>query len=246
MAEISVWISVFFSMRSMRARSTLRILPRMGRIAWVAGLRAGTAEPPAESPSTMNSSRSSRFFDEQSLSLSGMPAPSSSDLRPHEVAGLLGRGAGLGGGDALLDDLVGLGGILLEPVAQLLVGGPLHQRLHGGVAELGLGLALELRVAQSHGDDRRDALADVLALEVGVLLLEVVLGAGVLVDRGGERRLEALDVGAALDGVDAVGEAVDAVGVVGRVPLERDLDLGGRRPRRRGSRPWRTGSPSSC
>ena len=71
-----------------------------------------------------------------------------------------------------------------------------------------------------------DALADVLAREVGVLLLEQALGPGVLVDRGGERRLEALDVGAALDRVDAVGEAVDAVGVVARVPLERDLDLG--------------------
>src|SRR3546814_4966403 len=32
-------------------------------------------------------------------------------------------------------------------------------------------------------------------------------------------------VGSALGGVDAVGEAVDAVGVVAGVPLERDLDL---------------------
>ena len=39
-----------------------------------------TAGPPAESPSTMNSSRSSRVFEVQSFSLSGMPAPSSSVL----------------------------------------------------------------------------------------------------------------------------------------------------------------------
>jgi hypothetical protein len=32
-------------------------------------------------------------------------------------------------------------------------------------------------------------------------------------------------VHAALDGVDAVGEAVDAVGVEAGVPLEGDLDL---------------------
>ena len=66
-------------------------------------------------------------------------------LGADDVAGLLGRHAGLGGGDGLLDHLVGLGGVLLEPVAQLLVGGPLDERLHLGVAELALGLALELR-----------------------------------------------------------------------------------------------------
>src|SRR3546814_134679 len=80
MAEIKAWISVFLSILSMRAHSTLRILPRMGRIACVRGSRADTAEPPAESPSTMNSSRSPRSLAEQSLSLSGMPAPSRSVL----------------------------------------------------------------------------------------------------------------------------------------------------------------------
>ena len=46
-----------------------------------------------------------------------------------------------------------------------------------------------------------------------------------LVDHCGEGGLEALFVRAALGGVDAVGEGVDAVGVVARVPLEGDLDL---------------------
>ncbi len=81
MAVIRVWISVFFSIRSMRARSTLRILPRMGRMAWLSGLRARMAEPPAESPSTMNSSASSAFLVRQSVSLPGSPAPSRADLR---------------------------------------------------------------------------------------------------------------------------------------------------------------------
>jgi hypothetical protein len=58
MAEMRAWISVFFSILSMRARSTLRIFPRMGRMAWVWGLRASLADPPAELPSTMNSSLS--------------------------------------------------------------------------------------------------------------------------------------------------------------------------------------------
>ena len=53
MAEISDCTSVFLSILSRRARSTLRILPRIGRIAMVAGLRASLADPPAELPSTM-------------------------------------------------------------------------------------------------------------------------------------------------------------------------------------------------
>ncbi len=47
------WISWLESALSRRARSTLRIFPRSGRIAWLCGLRPRTAEPPAESPSTM-------------------------------------------------------------------------------------------------------------------------------------------------------------------------------------------------
>ena len=52
-AVISDWTSVFFSTRSMRAFSTLMILPRIGRIAWNIESRPDLAEPPAESPSTM-------------------------------------------------------------------------------------------------------------------------------------------------------------------------------------------------
>ena len=46
------------------------------------------------------------------------------------------------------------------------------KRLGLGVAQLGLGLALELRLAQLHRDDGGQALADVVAREVVVLLLE--------------------------------------------------------------------------
>ena len=109
-------------------------------------------------------------------------------------------------------------------MAQLLVADLLHERLHLGVAELGLGLALELRLGDLHRDDRGQALADVVAGEVGVLLLEQLLVLGVLVDHGGQRAAEPLFVRAALMGVDGVGEGVHRLGIAG-VPLHRDLDL---------------------
>ena len=72
---ISACTSVFFNILSRRARSTLRIFPRIGKIACVCGSRASTAVPPAESPSTINSSLSAGLPLWQSLSLSGIPAP---------------------------------------------------------------------------------------------------------------------------------------------------------------------------
>ena len=145
-------------------------------------------------------------------------------LAAGEVARPLGRHARPRGLDRLGDDLAALAGILLEPVRELLVGRALDQRAHRDVAELALGLALELGLAQSHRDDRRQALADVLALEVLFLLLQEVALARVAVDDVGERLAEALFVHAALDRRDAVREGVDALVVAG-VPLEGDLDL---------------------
>ena len=80
-AVISAWISVLASTLSIRLFSTLRILPRSGRIAWVLRSRALTAEPPAESPSTTNSSASDGSLTEQSASLPGSVEFSSADLR---------------------------------------------------------------------------------------------------------------------------------------------------------------------
>ena len=79
--EISAWTSLLASTLSMRAFSTLRILPRIGRIAWVCGLRPRTAEPPAESPSTMNTSEMTGSLLWQSRSLPGRPPDSSRPLR---------------------------------------------------------------------------------------------------------------------------------------------------------------------
>ena len=55
--------------------STLRILPRSGRMAWNLFLRPCFAEPPAESPSTRNNSQFAGSLSEQSASLPGIPQP---------------------------------------------------------------------------------------------------------------------------------------------------------------------------
>jgi len=61
------------------------------------------------------------------------------------------------------DDLAALLRILLEPVGQLLIGRALHERADRDVAQLALGLTLELRLGESHRHDGGEALADVLA-----------------------------------------------------------------------------------
>ena len=67
-------------MRSKRTRSTLRILPRSGRIAWFWRERPPLAEPPAESPSTMKISDFAGSFSWQSASLPGSEVTPSDDL----------------------------------------------------------------------------------------------------------------------------------------------------------------------
>ena len=196
-----------------RARSTLRILPRIGRIAWVRWSRPCLAGPPAESPSTMKSSHSSGLVDWQSASLPGRPPPPSRPLRLRAASRAL-RAASRATAAPLrlARDLLALGRVLLEPLTELVVDDLLHERLRLGVAELGLGLALELRLGQLDADDRGEALADVVAGEVGVLLLEDVPVARELVDQRGQRGPEALLVGAALMGVDGVREGVHRLG----------------------------------
>ena len=81
MAPIRLRISAFFRILFSSAFSTFRILPRRGKIAWKRRSRPPLAEPPAELPSTMNSSLSEGSCDEQSASLPGRSSLSSGLLR---------------------------------------------------------------------------------------------------------------------------------------------------------------------
>lgn len=144
-------------------------------------------------------------------------------LAAGEVAGLAGRHARGGRLDGLADDVRGLVRVAVQPVVEVLVDGLLDEGLRLRVAQLGLRLALELRLTQLDRDDRGQTLTDVVTGEVVVLLAQQLLVARVLVDQRGQRRTEALLVRTALVGMDDVGEGVHALAVAA-VPLHRDLE----------------------
>ena len=73
-------------------------------------------------------------------------------------------------------------------------------------------------------DDGGEALAHVVAGDLGILVLQEVVGLGELVDRAGKRAAETGEMGTAVGVMDRVGVAKDLV-VVGIVVLEDDLDV---------------------
>ena len=123
--------------------------------------------------------------------------------------------AELGGLVNLLDELVGLGGKLVEERLSLLLDARDEIGADLGRTELGLGLPLEGGLLHPDRDRAHDALAHVVAVE---LLLRV------FVERLGEPFLERREVRAALGRVLAVHEGVvllgEAVGV-GEHELQR-------------------------
>src|SRR5450759_1999713 len=143
-----------------------------------------------------------------------------------EVAGLACRLAGAGRRQRLLDHSPAVGRVLVEVLPYALGYGGLDLPLDLGVAELGLGLAFELRLDPLDADDGRQALANVLPGEVRVVVLQDAGPPSVVVERSGQRGPEAGEVRPAVDGVDVVSEAEDILRVC-VVVLERDLDRGG-------------------
>jgi len=137
-------------------------------------------------------------------------------LAPGEIARLPRRLARPGGGDALVDDLPGLGRVLLEELGEPLVHDRGDDPLDLAVSELGLGLPLELGVVDLDADDRGQPLADILAAHRLVVVLGDILLPRVGVDGAGERRLEAAQVRPPLDRADVVrvGEERFRVAVV--------------------------------
>jgi hypothetical protein len=145
-------------------------------------------------------------------------------LAAHEVASLPRSVPGLLGLDRLLDDRLGRGGVLLEEGGHLLANHRVDDALRLAVAELVLGLALELGLGNLEGQHRGEALAVVVAGGPGVALLERLRILGVLTEHASEGGLHPREVRTASVGVDVVDEGRDRLGVaVG--PLHRQLDL---------------------
>ena len=146
-------------------------------------------------------------------------------LAADEIAGLARRLARARGVDGLEDHALRDVRVLLEKRPELVVDDRLDDALDLGVAELRLGLPLELRARNLDADDGGEPLADVVAADRRVLqvLREVVLGR-VGVDGARQRGAEPGEVRAALVGVDVVGERVERFRVP-VVPLHRDLDV---------------------
>ena len=156
--------------------------------------------------------------------LAGKACAAQGRLALHLHAGVVGGVAGLGGQHHFVDDDARLLGMLLQVVAQGLADGRLHHAHHLVVAQLGLGLALELRLGDLDGDDGREAVAEVLLAQFYVLeLVKQVVLVGVFLEGGRQAAAKARQVRAALDGVDVVDEREDVL-VERGVVCHGDLD----------------------
>ena len=174
-AVMSVPISCEPSILSRRARSTFRILPRSGRIAWKLRSRPCLAEPPAESPSTMKSSDLRRV----ALLAVGELARQAGDVERALAAGhlaRLARGLARGRGlDDLADDHPGLRRVLLEPARQAVADHARDDRLHLGADQLVLGLRAELGVRHLDREHAGQPLAHVVAGELDLVAFRMPL-----------------------------------------------------------------------
>ncbi len=114
--------------------------------------------------------------------------------------------------------------MLLQIVRERLAHGCGHHTCHLRVAQLGLGLSLELRLCHLHGDNRRQALAEVVGVDGRVAVLVFQFGflqqfavLGVLLHHTCERSAEACHVSTALYCVDIVHVRVYVLVEVGVV-----------------------------
>ena len=198
-------------------------MPRSGRTAWFSRLRACLAEPPALSPSTMNSSDLAGSRSWQSASLPGRLETSSAPFAPGQFARLARGFAGGSRLDHLADDLLGIGRVLLEPMAECLVDHAFDNGPDFGRHQLVLGLAGELRIRHLGGQHAGQPLARVVAGERDLLLLGDAGAVGVVVDGPGQGAAETGQVGAAIALRNVVGEAQDVL-VITVVPPQCEFN----------------------
>ncbi len=203
MATAMSWTSWLASTSPPSTSQVFRILPRSGMIAWNSLSRACLAEPPAESPSTRNSSARIGSCPAQSASLPGSAGPLG-DLLALDLLARLEATPGVA--DRQLRQLQAQFGVGVEPQAE----GILHhagdeRRALAGRQAL-LGLPGELRILHLHREHEGDALPDVFGRQLDAARQQVAEFAELA--HGVEQALaQAVDVGAALGGGDQVDVA---------------------------------------
>ena len=158
-------ISSFWSILSKRAFSTLRTLPRSGRIAWyfpVPSLFGRTAGRIALHEVDLAPGRVLLLAVGQ---FSGQGAHFQGALAPGQLPGPPGRLPGPGRIQAFAQKLLGHGRIFLEIGADLVVDDPFDEPLDFAVTQLGFGLPLELGISDLDADDTGQPLPQIFPLE---------------------------------------------------------------------------------
>ena len=143
MATEMSWISLLANRRSRSTSQVLSTLPRSGRMAWLSLSRPILALPPAESPSTRNTSLWAMSLLSQSVSLPGNTATPRALALLDLLAGLLARLRGL---DGQLGQLLAVFDVLVQPQLQRRAHEAGHQPHRVARVQAFLDLALELRV----------------------------------------------------------------------------------------------------
>ena len=93
------------------------------------------------------------------------------------------------------------------------------------VTQLGLGLSLELRLGDLHGDHSRQTLTEILRSKVTLELREKIVLLGIVLQRARKTHLETLKMGTTLYGVDVVDVGIYLLGesvVVREGDVDRD------------------------
>lgn len=194
---------------SNRTFSTFNNFPRIGRIAWKPLSRPDFADPPRRIALDDIEFAHGRIAVGAVRQLARQADAFERALAADGFAGLARRFAGTGGEHRVVADVLRDLRMLLKIGAQLVVDHRLHDAAHLGVAELGFGLPLELRIRHLHTDHRRQAFAHIGSRQRRVVLHHRL---GIVVDGAGQRGLEAGQVRTAFDGVDVVRVAVDVFG----------------------------------
>ena len=146
-------------------------------------------------------------------------------LSLHHLAGLAGGAAGGGGKHDLLNYQL----TLLRMLLKVLIHGRGSGLRHSGgglrVTQLGLGLSLELRLGDLHGDHSRQTLTEILRSKVTLELREKIVLLGIVLQRARKTHLETLKMGTTLYGVDVVDVGIYLLGesvVVREGDVDRD------------------------